>query len=95
MEVVRRAATMFTDSMHKTLTELDEAMARQDLAAIGALGHRTKSAAAAVGAMGLARLCRSLEQFRHGGEAAEAAALIAQVRELQARIDQRIARFLG
>ncbi|MEI8304500.1 MAG: response regulator [Burkholderiales bacterium] len=95
MEVVRRAASMFSESMRKTLTELDEAMARQDLVAVGALGHRTKSAAAAVGAMGLARLSRSLEQFRHGGEAAEAIALIAQVRELQGRIDQRIARFLG
>ncbi|MBU6272235.1 MAG: response regulator [Betaproteobacteria bacterium] len=95
MDVVRRAAGMFTDSMRKTLTELDEAMRRQDLPTVGALGHRTKSAAAAVGAMGLARLSRSLEQFRHGGDAAEAAALIAQVRALQARIDERIARFLG
>jgi two-component system sensor histidine kinase/response regulator len=95
MEVVRRAATMFTDSMRQTLTELDAAIARQDLAAVGALGHRTKSAAAAVGAMGLARLSRQLEQFRHGGEVAAAAALVAQIHDLQVRIDQRIARFLS
>ena len=90
-DIVLRAARMFVDSMTQTLTELDEALGRGDLPAIGALGHRAKSAAAAVGAVGMSRLCRALELQRDQGSLEESAALVAEIRRLQQRIDARIA----
>jgi signal transduction histidine kinase/two-component SAPR family response regulator/HPt (histidine-containing phosphotransfer) domain-containing protein len=90
-DIVLRAAHMFVDSMNQTLTELDEALGRGDLPAIGALGHRAKSAAAAVGAVGMSRLCRALELQRDQGSLEESAALVAEIRRLQQRIDARIA----
>ena len=89
-DIVLRAARMFTDSMAQTLTELDEALGRGDLPAVGALGHRAKSAAAAVGALGMSRLCRTLELQRDHGNLDEAATLVAEIRRLQQRIDARI-----
>ena len=89
-DIVLRAARMFTDSMAQTLTELDEALGRSDLRAVGALGHRAKSAAAAVGAIGMSRLCRALERQRDHGNLEEAAMLVAEIRRLQQRIDAHI-----
>jgi signal transduction histidine kinase/response regulator of citrate/malate metabolism/HPt (histidine-containing phosphotransfer) domain-containing protein len=89
-DIVYRASRMFVESMAQTLAELDEALGRGDLAAIGALGHRAKSAAAAVGAVGMSRLCRALELQREHGNLDEAQALVDRIRELQVRIDARI-----
>jgi CheY-like chemotaxis protein/HPt (histidine-containing phosphotransfer) domain-containing protein len=91
-DVVLRAGRMFVDSMAQTYGELDQAIARGDLEAVAALGHRSKSAAAAVGALGIARMCRALEALRREGTVEDARAMVASMRELQARIDRHIAR---
>jgi CheY-like chemotaxis protein len=91
-DVVLRAGRMFVDSMAQTYGELDQAIARGDLEAVAALGHRSKSAAAAVGALGIARMCRALEALRREGTVEDARATVASMRELQARIDRHIAR---
>jgi signal transduction histidine kinase/CheY-like chemotaxis protein/HPt (histidine-containing phosphotransfer) domain-containing protein len=91
-DVVLRAARMFVESMAQTFGELDRALAGGDLEAVASLGHRTKSAAAAVGAQGIARICRELEALRREGTIEDARARVASMRALQARIDEHIAR---
>ncbi|MBC7859938.1 MAG: Hpt domain-containing protein, partial [Burkholderiaceae bacterium] len=49
-----RYLNVFIDSFQQVISEVDAALARQDLAALSALGHRLKSAAGAAGAAGLA-----------------------------------------
>jgi two-component system sensor histidine kinase/response regulator len=91
-EVVLRAGRMFSDSMAQTYGELERAIEHGDLEAVAALGHRSKSAAAAVGALGLARMCVALEALRRQGTIEDARTLVAAMRALQTRIDRRVAR---
>ena len=44
------------------MAEIEDALARADLAVLAAVGHRIKSAARTVGAMEFANLCQALEQ---------------------------------
>ena len=60
---VQGVARMFIASMTKTLQELESSLARQDVSALRALGHRAKSSAATVGALGLMRLCEELQNL--------------------------------
>ena len=86
LDKVRKFAFMFVDAMPKTMTEIDDALAREDLAALGALGHRAKSSAATVGAMGMARLCQALQQFKEGGDVGQARCIVMKMAPLLARI---------
>jgi signal transduction histidine kinase/HPt (histidine-containing phosphotransfer) domain-containing protein/BarA-like signal transduction histidine kinase len=87
---VRKFAFMFVNAMPKTLTEIDAALAREDLTALGELGHRAKSSAATVGAMGMARLCQTLQQFKAGGSVAEARCTVVKMAPLLAQIVQQV-----
>jgi HPt (histidine-containing phosphotransfer) domain-containing protein len=83
---------IFLDNAGATCTELQGALAAQDLGAVKALGHRLKSSARAVGAMPLADACFALEQSRALGDAAALVAALPSMmsalrRELQLRAD--------
>jgi hypothetical protein len=54
---MRKYALLFLSSARDGLAEMDEALAMEDLAHLSELGHRTKSAARAVGAMQFGNLC--------------------------------------
>jgi HPt (histidine-containing phosphotransfer) domain-containing protein len=58
---IRKFALMFLDTARDTLAEMDNAYAREDAAAISHLGHKLKSSARTVGALGLADICQALE----------------------------------
>ena len=58
---VRRFALKFVESSRATLMEMQASCERADLIALGRLAHRLKSAAATVGAEGIAALCKELE----------------------------------
>jgi HPt (histidine-containing phosphotransfer) domain-containing protein len=70
---MRKYALLFLSSARDGLAEMDEALAMEDLAHLSELGHRTKSAARAVGAMQFGNLCYALEQVRKDADAANAA----------------------
>ncbi len=90
VDKVRKFAFMFIDAMPKTLAEIDDALARQDLAELGALGHRAKSSAATVGAMGMARLCQALQHFKDGGDVEQARRIVVKMAPLLRRIVSQV-----
>ncbi len=78
-------AKLFMLSMQDNMNEIEAALAREDLPALGFLGHSAKSSARTVGAMGYGRLCEALE-CKNGATIAQARAIIEQMRSLLAKI---------
>ena len=78
---MRKYALMFLDASSDGLLDIDDAIARADLARLAAIGHRLKSAARAVGALDFADSCAQLEQVEQielaAGPAARGDALAA------------------
>jgi len=87
---MRKYALLFLSSARDGLAEMDEALAMEDLAHLAELGHRTKSAARAVGAMQFGNLCYALEQVRHDADTANAERLIGDLHAMLAVLDQHI-----
>ncbi|WP_432378558.1 CHASE domain-containing protein [Duganella sp. P38] len=85
---MRKYALLFLTSARGALAEMDEAVALEDLAHLAELGHRTKSAARAVGAMQFGELCYALEQVRGDADAGNARRLIEQLHAMLAVLDQ-------
>jgi signal transduction histidine kinase/HPt (histidine-containing phosphotransfer) domain-containing protein len=91
---VRRYARLFADAIPETLVELQGTLARKDLPALADLGHRLKSSARMVGAMGFATLCQSLEEFRSVGDVEQAQCIVDQMPLLLAAVSADITRAL-
>jgi HPt (histidine-containing phosphotransfer) domain-containing protein len=91
-EKIRRVAHKFLESTRNDLTRMDAALAAGDLEELSALGHRLKSPARALGAMGLADLCQGLEALREGGDRHQAGNIVAQLRPLLEEIARRLGR---
>ncbi|HZV64387.1 MAG TPA: Hpt domain-containing protein, partial [Telluria sp.] len=92
---VRKFAFKFLQNTQEGLTQVEAALRRGDLAAVRELGHRIKSAARTVGALGLAELCLRLENLAPEGPddgAAAARALVAQLWPLLEKITEQIMR---
>ncbi len=87
---VRKFAQLFLSMMGDTLVEIDCALAKADLAALSALGHRAKASACTVGAMTLAQACQDLEDApaRRGLDGARE--VVGTLKPLLARIDHEI-----
>jgi PAS domain S-box-containing protein len=96
---MRKFAFMFLDSAREGLAEIDIALVSNDLARAGAVAHRLKSSARAVGALGFADLCAELErqheQGASGQPGAQARALGARLRSIFARLERQVAAELG
>lgn len=95
---MRKFALLFVESARAGMAEMAQALQQQDLAQLAELGHRTKSSARAVGAVGFAALCEAMEALRHGGDLEQAACLLARMQpeldELARQIDSEFgARF--
>ncbi len=65
-----RILTKFAGSARTLLDEIGAAVQQGDVAALGALGHKFKSSARAIGADALADACAALEAAGKGGDAA-------------------------
>ncbi len=89
-EKIRKYALMFVSSMHDTLAEVAATLAQADMVGVAALGHRVKSSAATVWAMGFADLCQALEQCNRAGDYDKACGIVAQMRPLLTRISEQI-----
>jgi PAS domain S-box-containing protein len=90
---VRKFAFKFLQTTQDGFDEMEAALAAGDIARVRELGHRIKSSARTVGAMGLGELCLRLENLAHGSpasERAEARALVEQLWPLLARITEQI-----
>jgi two-component system sensor histidine kinase/response regulator len=92
---MRKFAFMFLDSAREGLAEIDIALASNDLARAGAVAHRLKSSARAVGALGFADLCAELERQHEQGGSGQARALGARLRSIFARLERQVAADLG
>ncbi len=79
-------AKLFMLSMQDNMKEIEAALARGDLPALGFLGHSAKSSARTVGAMGYGTLSQALEQCKNGATLEQARAIIEQMRPLLAKI---------
>lgn len=90
-ENLHKFALIFIESARNGLASIEDALERKDMMAISALGHRLKSAAATVGAMLFADLCQAIELLGEEGKWEEAVPIVAQLRPLLEKIDQRIA----
>ncbi len=89
-EKIRKYALMFVSSTHDTLAEVEATLAHADMVGVAALGHRAKSSARMVGAMGFADLCQALEQCTQAGDYDKACGIVAQMQPLLARISEQI-----
>lgn len=81
----------FLASTRLDMTEVDEALKRLDLAALGTLGHHIRGAARMVGAKGLADLCKMLEIDSSDGESMEQLQdVVTQMHQMVDRIDEYV-----
>ena len=87
---IRKYVMMFLDLAQEAIVEIETALAHGDIATLSALGHRTKSSARTVGAMGFGELCQALEQLKAGGDTEQARVIVMQMRTLLAQISENI-----
>ena len=87
---MRKYALLFLESAREALDAIEEAVARGDAARAADLGHRLKSSARAIGAMGFANLCEALESMRGGEGQADAPLLVARMGELLVELAEHI-----
>ena len=88
---MRKFALMFLESARDSIAEMEQSIARSDLLRLSELGHRTKSSARAVGAVGFADLCHTLESLKADGDLAQARALVDQMAPVLKRLQRQIA----
>ncbi len=88
-------ARKFAASLRQEMEAIEAALAANDLRALGELGHRNKSPARMVGAIGFARLCQALEDYARSGDMASARGAVERLRLLPAQIEQRVAETLA
>jgi two-component system sensor histidine kinase/response regulator len=82
---------LFLASAHEAAAEIDSALGGDDIVRAADVGHRLKSSARTVGAMGLGTLGAALEALREGGTAAEARGLQAALMVELARLCKHLA----
>lgn len=90
---VRTFAVKFLHATEAGLAEMETALAGGDLQRVRALGHRTKSAARIVGALGMATLCEQLENLPQStphADSAAAAAILARLGPLFGQVTEHI-----
>ena len=92
-ERVRKYAFLFVSSARHALAEIDAALERGDMTAVGAAAHRIKSSARAVGANAFASLSEEIEA--QAGRPAQARALAARLRAQLARVEREFGARLG
>ena len=90
---IRSFALKFIGASREDVARIEEAMARNDLAAAGELGHRAKSPARMAGATAFADLCQALEYCAADGNPERARTIVSQLRPLLERIAERVGCF--
>ena len=83
-------AYKFIDSTKEDIAQIEDALERNDMAAVSDLGHRAKSGANFVGAIGFYNLCQALEKGRGSMDAKQARSIVNKLRPLLERIREEI-----
>ncbi|GGY17833.1 CHASE domain-containing protein [Pseudoduganella dura] len=83
---MRKYTAMFLTSARDGLAEIDAALAAGDLKRLSELGHRIKSSARAVGALGFGELCLALERLEPDDDPARAAQIVAHMGTMLQRL---------
>ena len=91
---IRKFSLKFIETARTTLAEMEVARARRDLALLGGLGHKLKSSAATVGALGFADLCKALETAGKTNDWQQAENVLSQLPELLQEITRQVADLL-
>lgn len=87
---MREFALKFLTSARYDLTKIESALKRNDLSALGTLGHHNRAPAIMVGAMGFANLCQALELGKDSVNMDQARDIVSQMRPLLDRINEQI-----
>ena len=87
---LRRFSLKFLESARLGMSEIERALLDEDASLLGALGHRSKTAARYVGAIGYAELCQELEQSGKRGDLSRAREIVLELREMLPRIEREI-----
>jgi two-component system, sensor histidine kinase and response regulator len=84
--------SVYASMMDKTLAELTQALAAGHTAQLAALGHKAKSSAASLGAMGLSQRCHELEvcMKQPTPDLAQAQRIVAEIQGLHPRVLARL-----
>jgi len=83
-------ALKFIDSTKEDIAEMEDALERNDMAAVSDLGHRAKSGANFVGAIGFYKLCQALEKGGDSMDAEQARSIVNKLRPLLERIREQV-----
>jgi HPt (histidine-containing phosphotransfer) domain-containing protein len=94
-EKLQKYACRFIDSAQQSMLEINDALTAVDSDKLGAIGHRLKSSAGAVGAMEFAALCLSLEQSGRAGDLERAREIVVQLRALLLSIEAEVKQFIN
>ncbi len=94
-EKLKKYALRFIDTAQHSMIEIDEALAVRDTARLGAIGHKLKSSASSVGALGFAALCLDLEQSGRADELEKTRRIAPQLRALLLRIEAEVKQFIN
>ena len=87
---IRKFAFKFLQTTDAGFTEMEDALAAGELQKVRELGHRIKSSARAVGALGMAELCLQLEQLPATADSASARHLLDQLWSLLHLVSEHI-----
>ncbi|MGW8394646.1 PAS domain S-box protein [Pseudoduganella sp. HUAS MS19] len=87
---IRKFAFKFLQTTEAGFTEMEAALAAGELQKVRELGHRIKSSARAVGALGMAELCLQLEQLAPEAEATAARAVLDRLWPLLHAVSEHI-----
>lgn len=89
-EKIRKFAFLFLHTAQSNIDEIHAALAQENLPLIAALGHRNKSSASSVGAIGLANLWQALEEIPATETISQVRAIIEQLPPLLAQLEMYI-----
>jgi PAS domain S-box-containing protein len=90
VQEMREFALKFITSTQEDLIQIEAALKRSDRAALATLGHRAKSPATMVGAMGFAQLCQALENCNDTGDMDQVRDIVGRMRPLLEQIKEYI-----
>ena len=80
-EVLPELLKTFLDYMPEQLNDLNQAIDNNDPDLLFGIAHRMKSSSNSLGALGLAKICESIEMIGRSGSAEGASELSAQLKE--------------
>ena len=93
--IVRELLNDFTDALQRQVADLHAAIASAQLADIGAVAHKMKSAARSVGALSLGDLCAELENAGKRTDESAAERLVHEIGASSAGVQLEIERYLA